>query len=126
MPQKTLTLFAEPARSLPADYHPVRPEGLDVARIILAKGSQSTPARRRFVEGICALYPSAKVVECPDLPHNRVDLGEGDPLALHREGKRTLVFGEHRSAVRKSDERGNTCPNYWHFSVYGYCWKSVV
>jgi spore photoproduct lyase len=107
--------------SLPTDYQPVRPEGFDVTRIILAKGSQSTPERRRFVEGICALYPSAEIVERPDLPHNRVDLGTGDSLTLHREGKRTLVFGEHRSAVRKSEEADNTCPNYWHFSVYGYC-----
>jgi len=117
-------LFAEPeatSPSLPADCTPVRPEGFDVARIVLAKGSQSTPERRRFVERICALYPSASVVERPALPHNRIALGEGDPVALHREGVRTLVFGEHKSAVRRSEEAGNTCPNYWHFSVYGYC-----
>ena len=34
---------------------------------------------------------------------------------------RTLVFGEHASAVRFSSEEGNTCPNYWHFSPYGFC-----
>ena len=124
MPDKTRTLFAEPAMSerlLPADYTPVRPQGFDVARIILAKGSQSTPERRRFVERICGLYPSARVIESLDLPHNRADLGKGDPIALHRDGARTLVFGELRSAVRESEETGNTCPNYWHFSVYGYC-----
>lgn len=117
-------LFAEleaTAPSLPADYRPARPEGFDVARIVLAKGSQSTPERRRFVERICALYPSAPVIQCPGLPHNRIDLDQPDPVALHGEGKRTLVFGELKSAVRKSEERGNTCPNYWHFSVYGYC-----
>jgi spore photoproduct lyase len=32
-----------------------------------------------------------------------------------------LVFGEHQSAVRRSDEEGNCCPNYWHFSPYGFC-----
>jgi spore photoproduct lyase len=32
------------------------------------------------------------------------------------------VFGELKSAVRKSEEKGNTCPNYWHFSTYGYCY----
>jgi spore photoproduct lyase len=31
------------------------------------------------------------------------------------------VLGEHRSAVRFSDEGGNACPNYWHFSPYGFC-----
>jgi len=40
---------------------------------------------------------------------------------MHYRGKRTLVFGEHRSAVRLSEERGNTCPDYWHFSPYGFC-----
>ena len=118
------TLFAESeatGRSLPADYRPARPEGFDVARIVLAKGSRSTPERRRFVERICALYPAASLVESLDIPHNRVDLREADPVALHREGTRTLVFGELKSAVRKSEETGNTCPNYWHFSVYGYC-----
>lgn len=40
---------------------------------------------------------------------------------MHYRGKQTLVLGEHRSAVRLSEERGNTCPNYWHFSPYGFC-----
>jgi spore photoproduct lyase len=31
------------------------------------------------------------------------------------------VLGEHQSAVRQSKEEGNTCPNYWHFSPYGFC-----
>ncbi|UCD56757.1 MAG: hypothetical protein JSV16_13150 [Candidatus Hydrogenedentota bacterium] len=123
MPHDTRALFAEAGAtlSLPADYEPVCPKGFDVARIILAKGSQSTPERRRFVQRICALYPSASLIERPQLPHNRIDLGATDPVALHREGVRTLVFGEHKSAVRKSEEAGNTCPNYWHFSTYGYC-----
>jgi spore photoproduct lyase len=124
MRDKMPRLFAEPeasAPSLPVDYAPVRPAGFDVARIVLAKGSQSTPERRRFVERICALYPSACVIERPDLAHNRIELGEADPVALHREGVRTLVFGELKSAVRRSEETGNTCPDYWHFSVYGYC-----
>jgi len=107
--------------SLPTDYVPVRPQGFDVARIVLAKGSLSTPARRRFVERICALYPSASVIERPELPHNRVGLDASDPVALHREGVRTLVFGELKTAVRQSEETDNTCPNYWHFSVYSYC-----
>ncbi|MBI5116448.1 hypothetical protein HZA56_08240 [Candidatus Poribacteria bacterium] len=124
MPQETKTLFAESASfqpSLPLHYEAVRPEGFDVMRIILAKGGQTTPERRRFIEGICSLYPSASLTECPKTPHNRIDLGETGPVALHREGVRTLVFGELKSAVRKSEETGNTCPNYWHFSVYGYC-----
>jgi spore photoproduct lyase len=31
------------------------------------------------------------------------------------------VFGELESAVRFSEEKGNACPNYWHFSPYGFC-----
>jgi len=124
MPHETRALFAESETStlsLPAGYEPVRPEGFDVARIVFAKGSRGTPEREGFVERICALYPSASLIERPQLPHNRIDLCETDPAALHREGVRTLVFGELKNSVRKSEEDGNTCPNYWHFSVYGYC-----
>jgi spore photoproduct lyase len=32
-----------------------------------------------------------------------------------------LVFGELGDSVRFSEEEGNACPNYWHFSPYGYC-----
>ncbi len=63
----------------------------------------------------------AEVIETFGVSHNRVDLGESDPLRLHEQGKQTLVLGEHNSAVRFSSEEGNTCPNYWHFSPYGFC-----
>ena len=91
------------------------------ARIVLAKGSLANQRRRDLVGRICAAYPDAEVVEWLDVPHNRVDLGSSDPLTLHYRGKQTLVFGEHRSAVRFSTEEGNACPNYWHFSPYGFC-----
>ena len=124
MSHEVRMLFDESAAStpsLPINYEPVRPKGFDVARIVFAKGSRGTPERERFVESISSLYPSASLIERPQLPHNRIDLGEADPAALHHEGRRTLVFGELKTAVRKSEEAGNTCPNYWHFSVYGYC-----
>jgi DNA repair photolyase len=88
---------------------------------MLSKGSVSTPERRRFVERICALYPKAPVEDCADVSHNRIDLGTAQPLARHRAGKRTLVFGELADSVRFSEEEGNSCPNYWHFSPYGFC-----
>jgi len=104
-----------------ADYRP-RPAPLfQPSRIVLAKGSSRTGGRRRFTERICAAYPEAEVDEALGTPHNRVDLGQSDPLRLHERGKQTLVLGEHRSAVRFSDEGGNACPNYWHFSPYGFC-----
>ncbi|MHC5055854.1 MAG: SPL family radical SAM protein [Planctomycetota bacterium] len=106
---------------LPSDYAPRRVDRFEVERVFLAKGSLATPERARFVEGICALYPDAERIECPETPHNRVDLGAKDPLARHALGKRSLVFGEHKSAVRFSEEEGNTCPNYWHFSPSGFC-----
>jgi spore photoproduct lyase len=74
-----------------------------------------------MAERICQTYPEAEVVDQAEVPHNRVDLGEADAAAALRQGKRTLVLGEHRSAVRQSREEGNTCPNYWHFSPYGFC-----
>ena len=107
--------------SLPRDYEPVRPAYFEVARICLAKGSLATSERRRFVERICDLYPDVQVEERLDTPHNFLRLGGRDPLALHRAGKHTLVFGELESAVRFAQEKGNACPNYWHFSPYGFC-----
>lgn len=107
--------------ALPTAYRPVRPDHFDVARIRFAKGSFSTPERRRFVEQICDLCPDAERVECLDVAHNRISLGRSDRLALHRKGKRTLVFGELATSVRFSEEEGNTCPNYWHFSTHGFC-----
>ena len=106
----------------PAEPYLPRPAPLfEPSRIFLAKGSNRTDARRRFAERLCAAYPNAEVVKAFGVPHNRVDLGEADPLRLHDCGKRTLVLGEHRSAVRFSNEGGNACPNYWHFSPYGFC-----
>lgn len=91
------------------------------ARIVLAKGSNRTRQRQDLAERICAAYPEAEVIESYGVPHNRIDLGAIDPLRMHNRGKRTLVLAEHQSAVRFSDEGGNTCPNYWHFSPYGFC-----
>jgi len=73
------------------------------------------------VEAICNLYSQAQVIERFDISHNRFELGSSDPLELHYKGKNTLLFGVHKSALRFSDEDGNTCPNYWHFSPYGFC-----
>lgn len=50
-----------------------------------------------------------------------MDLGQTDLLSTHYEGKQTLVLGVHKSALRFSEEENNTCPNYWHFSPYGFC-----
>ena len=107
--------------SLPNCYEPARSAHFEVSRICLAKGSLSTPERRRFVERICDLYSEVPLEKHLDTPHNLLNLGGRDPLALHRAGKHTLVFGELESAVRFAQEEGNACPNYWHFSPYGFC-----
>jgi spore photoproduct lyase len=107
--------------SLPREYKPVRPAHFQPSQIYLAKGSIATLERKRFVERICDLYPEAHVEERFNLPHNQIELGRQEPLSLHRTGKQTLVFGELVSAVRFAEERGNACPNYWHFSPYGFC-----
>jgi spore photoproduct lyase len=95
------------------EYQPRAAPLFRPSRIVLAKGSNRTEGRWRIAERICAAYPEAEVVEAFGAPHNRVDLGETHPLRLHEHGKQTLVLGEHRSAVRYSDEGGNACPNYW-------------
>ncbi|MDD5190036.1 MAG: radical SAM protein [Dehalococcoidales bacterium] len=107
--------------SLPQDYEPIRPAYFEPSQIYLTKGSTATPERRRFVERICALYPEARIAERLDTTHNRLELDSKEPLSLHRTGKHTLVFGELASAVRFASEKGNACPNYWHFSPYGFC-----
>jgi len=89
--------------------------------IVLTKGSCQTTQQRDFVQGICNLYPQAQAVERFDIPHNRFEFRGSDPLELHYRGKNTLLFGVHKSALRFSNEDGNTCPNYWHFSPYGFC-----
>jgi spore photoproduct lyase len=96
-------------------------DGFVPGRIVLARGCNATAAGQSLAEAICAAYPWAEVIEAFDTPHNRITLGPSDALALHHEGKRTLVLAEHRSAVRQSEEEGNSCPNYWHFSPYGFC-----
>lgn len=118
-----LDLFSFPriVNSLPAAHAPSPPEHFDVETIILSKGSLDTPERESFVRGICGVYQNAEIVERLDTPHNRIDLRETDLMRLYKKGKKTLLFGELKSAVRFSEEKGNTCSNYWHFSVYGFC-----
>jgi spore photoproduct lyase len=100
---------------------PTPPSHFRPERIVLSKGSISSPEKRALVESICSAYPDAIVEEQLDIPHNRINLDEADSFRLHYRGKRTLVLGEHKSAVRCSSEDGNTCPNYRHFSPYGFC-----
>jgi DNA repair photolyase len=104
-----------------AGYTSLPAQGFAPQRIVLAQGSLTTSARRKVVEQIGQAYREAEVVDQSDIPHNRVDLGETKAAAALKRGKQTLVLGEHRSAVRQSREEGNTCPNYWHFSPYGFC-----
>ena len=103
------------------EYTPRPVDGFSPSRIVLAKGSNATRSRRAFAQSICSAYPEVQVIEDFGTPHNRVKLGQPNPMALHEEGKRTLVLAEHNSAVRQSTEEGNSCPNYWHFSPYGFC-----
>lgn len=109
------------AWKLPDDFKPQPVSCFSPQTIILSKGSLSTPERENFVRKICVVYPDAAIVEHLDTSHHRIDLNETDSLRLHHKGKRTLVIGELKNAVRFSEEQDNTCPNYWHFSVYGFC-----
>jgi len=110
-----------PNRGLPNDYTPTATPFFEPKRIFLTKGSSETKDRWRFVESIISLYPSARVIDRRDIPHNQIPFEDTNPTERLSTGKKTLVFGEHKSAVRFSDEEGNTCPNYWHFSPYGFC-----
>ena len=110
-----------PLASLPGVFTPRPPDLFDVQRIVLARGSLDTPEREAFVRRACSAYPDVPVEEQLDVAHNRVDVGESSPGDRHVAGKHTLVFGVLNKAVRFSEESGNCCPNYWHFSVYGFC-----
>lgn len=112
-------LFA--TENLYLNYQPKQAPNFNPDTIVLTKGSCQTTQQGDFVQAICNLYPKAQVVERFDISHNRFELGGSDPLELHYKGKNTLVFGVHKSALRFSDEDSNTCPNYWHFSPYGFC-----
>jgi spore photoproduct lyase len=107
--------------NLHPDYQPRPAPHFNPDRIIVTKGCFQTRGQREMIAAICSVYPEAQIIEKLELPHNRVELEGVDPLELHYQGKRTLVFGIHKSALRYSDENGNTCPNYWHFSPYGFC-----
>ena len=108
-------------KNLYLNYQPTPARHFNPDTIVLTKGSCQTAQQCDFVEAICNLYPQAQVIERFDISHNRFELGSSDSLELHYKGKNTLLFGVHKSALRFSDEDGNTCPNYWHFSPYGFC-----
>jgi len=110
-----------PAENSYLNYQPKLAPHFNPDTIVLTKGSFQTTQQRDFVQAICNVYPQVHVIERFDISHNRFNLGGSDPLKLHYRGKNTLLFGVHKSALRFSDEDANTCPNYWHFSVYGFC-----
>jgi spore photoproduct lyase len=103
------------------DYQPKRAPYFTPEAIVLTKGSCQTIQQRDFVQAICKVYPQVRVLERFGTSHNRLDIGGSDILETHYKGKKILVFGVHKSALRFSDEDGNDCPNYWHFSPYSFC-----
>jgi spore photoproduct lyase len=109
------------AEDVHLDYWPRATPHFHPERSVLAQGSLEGERRQRLVDEICALYPQACIVEQLNVPHNRVALAVPDLLTQHYQGKMTLVFGVHKSALRYSEENGNACPTHWHFSPYGFC-----
>jgi len=110
-----------PTESLYSKYQPKPASHFTPEAIVLTKGSCQTTQQRDFVQAICNVYAGARFIERFDISHNRFEFGGSDPMELHYKGKNTLLFGVHKSALRFSNEDGNTCPNYWHFSPYGFC-----
>jgi DNA repair photolyase len=109
------------------DYAPRRVAFFEPARIVFARGWNRTPFGQSLAEKVASLYPKIVPENFSDTAHPKIvidiEVEERMPpaLAQHVLGKQTLVIGEHCSAVRLSSEEGNTCPNYWHFSLYGFC-----
>ena len=102
-------------------YKPVVAKHFNPKRIIFAKGWNRSDTQISRAKNICSVYPDTEVVDMSDVPHNQIDLNQTDILTTHYHGKQTLVLGVHNSALRFSEEDNNTCPNYWHFSPYGFC-----
>jgi spore photoproduct lyase len=109
------------ARSIDHAYQPRRVACFKPTRIVLARGWNRTAFSQRLTENILQFYPNIVPEVYADTAHPKIVIGEATPYEQHLAGKQTLVIGEHRSAVRLSSEEGNTCPNYWHFSLYGFC-----
>ena len=110
-----------PTENSYSNYQPKPASHFKPDTIVLSKGICQTTQQHDFVQAICNLYPQAQVIERLDISHNRFELGSSELLELHYKGKKTLLFGVHKSALRFSNEDGNACPNYWHFSPYGFC-----
>ena len=102
-------------------YVPVAADHFKPKTIIFTKGWNRSDINTSRAKAICGVYHQAKVLDMSDVSHSQVDIKQSDLLSTHRRGKQTLVLGVHSSAVRFSREQGNTCPNYWHFSPYGFC-----
>ncbi|MHC4205592.1 MAG: SPL family radical SAM protein [Planctomycetota bacterium] len=102
-------------------YKPIVADHFKPKTIILTKGWNRSDINTSLAKAICGVYHKAKVLDMSDVPHNQVNLKQSDLLSTHRLGKQTLLLGIHNSSVRFSQEQGNTCPNYWHFSPYGFC-----
>ena len=103
------------------EYQPKPAPHFNPDKIVITKGAFQNKKLHDLVRAICSIYPGARIIEKLDVPHNRVGFNSPDSLAQHYQGKRTLVVGMHKSALRYSEEDDNTCPNYWHFSPYGFC-----
>jgi len=108
-------------QNLCLEYQPKPAPYFTPDRIVITKGTLQDRKQHGLVKAICSIYPHAQVIEQLDVPHNRVELDILNPLELHYRGKKMLVLGIHKTALGYSDEEGNTCPNYWHFSPYGFC-----
>jgi len=102
-------------------YTPIAADYFKPETIILTKGWNHSDIHAARSKAICSVYDQAEVLDMSDVSHSHVDLKQDDLLSAHHRGKQTLVLGIHNSAVRFSQEQGNTCPNYWHFSPYGFC-----
>ena len=102
-------------------YQPRLVPHFDPEKVFLAKGADRSSYCDNLVEAIGKVYPQAQIIQKYDLPHNKIELSSENFVERHFSGKRTLVLGIHKSAVRYSDEEKNTCPNYWHFSCYSFC-----
>ena len=83
-----------------AAYTPLPAPGFRPCKIVLARGSRTSPGRRTMTEQICQAYPEAEVVDQLEVPHNRIDLGEADAAFTRPEVYEFLEAEAYRYALR--------------------------
>jgi len=97
---------------------PIRPGPLSwqPSEIVLTKGCDARPHEAAYCERVIAAFPSARVTDARDTPHNRVRVPGHTALERIDHGKRMLVLGRMGKPVSRNEDpeadAGTLCTHY--------------